>query len=169
MQCNGEEFHHGLLSRRFHKSSLEAIETPHPDQLSLLTEAQVDPTLVQRTYFTFSTRFWKEGDLVQPTDGSLLEQRLSIISIDLNQGTVMLQPCDPNLPVCTIPVVSVRHVFRQGDTVRVLVGIHHGSIGTVLTPSEDQATLLLEDKDVVRSSYSSCAVQMMMLSRLWFL
>jgi transcription antitermination factor NusG len=122
--------------------SVETIEVPHPDRLSLLIESQIDATLVKQTYLSFSIPFWKAGDLVCPMDGPLLKQKASIVSIDLLREEVTLQPCDPDLPVCTVLIASVWHVFAQGDAVRILVGMHRGFIGTILTSFKDQQTLL---------------------------
>ncbi|KAG6372666.1 hypothetical protein JVT61DRAFT_7423 [Boletus reticuloceps] len=142
LRCNGKEYHHGLLRRGFSKNSLEPIKMPHPDRSSLYTEAQVDPALIEHTHVLFSAKFWKEGDLVRPKDGPLMEQRCSILLIKHLRGEVTLQPCDPDLPVCMVPIVNLRRVFRQGDAIRVLAGLHLGLSGTIISLSKDQATLL---------------------------
>lgn len=64
---------------------------PHPDWILLHAEAQVNPVLVKRTYTSFSVKFWKHGDVVQPMAGSLVDQRCSIFSIARNQGEVTLK------------------------------------------------------------------------------
>jgi hypothetical protein len=46
-RCKNSYYHRGLLRRSFAKSSLESITVPHPDQITLHVEAQVDPDLIK--------------------------------------------------------------------------------------------------------------------------
>jgi hypothetical protein len=64
-RCKNSYYHCGLLRHSFAKSSLESITVPHPDQITLHVEAQVDSHLIKQSHLLFSALFWKEGDQVR--------------------------------------------------------------------------------------------------------
>lgn len=150
-ECAGLYYHRGLLRRSYAKICVEVIEVPHPDRIALYVEAQVDRPLVERTHHKFAAQFWKEGDLVRPTAGSLVGERATIVSINYEENLVTVSPCDHNLAAvpCEIPLLECHCVFKQGDTVKILAGNHRGATGSVLGVAENDATIILETMEVV--------------------
>ncbi|KAG8212860.1 hypothetical protein J3R82DRAFT_11182, partial [Butyriboletus roseoflavus] len=133
VKCHREFYFHGLLHCSLHQSSLEIVNTPHPDHIALYATAQVDSSLIQQTYHVFSTRFWKESDLVHPINGPLVGLRMTVVSIEFKNSTVAISSCDSGLPGCTLLLVDVHYIFRTGDNIWVIAGVHCRSTGYVLS------------------------------------
>ncbi|KAF9233647.1 hypothetical protein BU15DRAFT_66401 [Melanogaster broomeanus] len=139
-------------SHSFPRDSLEVVAIPHPDQISALVEAKVNPDLVHRSHLLFSSQFWKEGDLVRPDIGAFAGQRATILAVDLAKRSVTIHLADRNIATgdYDVPVLDLRRMFRNGDVVKVIAGIHRRSIGTVICNAKDTATIILNDNlDVV--------------------
>lgn len=151
IKCYGEFYFHGLLCCSLHHSSLEIIDTPHPDHITLHTTAQVYLSLIKQTqtYHVFSTRFWKEGDLVCPINSPLVRLKMTVVFIDFNQSTVDISPCDSDLPGCTLLLTDIHCIFRTGDNIQVIADIHCRSTEYVLSPDERDATVLIELNNIV--------------------
>jgi ribosomal protein L24 len=154
-ECAGQYFHCGLLRRSFAKSSIEAVEIPHPDRIAFFAEAQVDSVLVERTRVRFAAQCWKEGDLVRPLSGPFVGEQSVVVSCDSEQSLVTIRACDPEHRglECETSLLSVRRVFRHGDSIKIFAGHHRGTTGTVIGATEDSATIVLKTMEVVSYVY----------------
>ncbi|KIJ06250.1 hypothetical protein PAXINDRAFT_20549 [Paxillus involutus ATCC 200175] len=141
-RCNDVFYHRGLMRRTFPNDVFEVIGLPHPDDIALHAEAQVDPDLIHRTYLSFSYQFWKEGDLVWIWVGSFEGERATIVAVTLDEGSAKVSLGDSS--VYDVPLADLCRLFRGGDTVKVLAGVHRGYLGTVIAVAEDTVTLLLD-------------------------
>jgi ribosomal protein L24 len=153
VKCSSMFYHRGLLRRPFPHTSLESIRIPHPDDISLHVEAEVSRGLVQRSHILFSAQFWKEGDLVRPWVGPFKGERATVVAVDLGVGSVTIVLADRDVAAgeFDVPIVDLSRVFRQGDTVKIMAGMHRGSTGNVTMSSDDMATVLLETSlEIVR-------------------
>ncbi|KIJ05576.1 hypothetical protein PAXINDRAFT_21183 [Paxillus involutus ATCC 200175] len=118
-RCNDVFYHQGLMWCTFPNDAFKVIGLPHPNDIALHAEAQVDPDLIHRTYLSFSYQFWKE-----------------------DEGSAKVSLGDSS--VYDVPLADLCHLFRGGDTVKVLAGVHRGYLGTVIAVAEDTVTLLLD-------------------------
>jgi ribosomal protein L24 len=153
-RCKNSYYHHGLLRCSFAKSSLESITAPHPDQITLHVEAQVDPDLIKRSHLLFSALFWKEGDQVRFQVGDFIGERVTILSVNVEQGSIQVTLADSHVVPAAydVPVLDVRQEFHHGDDVKVLAGAYRGSVDMVLSSAEDLVTFLLQkDLNIVSS------------------
>jgi ribosomal protein L24 len=155
-RCNDVFYHRGLMRRTFPNDAFEVIGLPHPDDIALHAEAQVDPDLIHRTYLSFSYQFWKEGDLVRIRVGSFEGERATIVAVTLDEGSAKVSLGDSS--VYDVPLADLCRLFRGGDTVKVLAGVHRGYLGTVIAVAEDTVTLLLDKTMEVVSKMQSCQV-----------
>ena len=125
---------------------------PHPDQITLHVEAQVDPDLIKRSHLLFSALFWKEGDQVRFQVGDFVGERATILAVNVKQGSIQVALADSDVAPAAydVPILDVRQEFCHGDDVKVLSGAYCGLVGMVLSSAEDLVTLLLQnDLDIV--------------------
>jgi len=76
----GKFYYWGLLWHLYYQTSLKAITIPHPDFITFLVEANIDPNFSQRSHMLFSAQFWKQGDIVWPWVGPFEGQRAVVVA-----------------------------------------------------------------------------------------
>ncbi|KAG8219277.1 hypothetical protein J3R82DRAFT_122 [Butyriboletus roseoflavus] len=83
-----------------------------------------------------------------------------IISLNVKHSSIKIALADINVApaVYDIPIIDIKWVFRYGDEVKVLAGIHYGSAEMVLSSSEDIIILLVKQDLNVISNLSSSEI-----------
>jgi transcription antitermination factor NusG len=94
----------------------------------------------------FSALFWKEGDQVRFQVGNFIGERVTVLSVNVEQGSIQVALADSHIAPAAydMPVLHVRQEFHHGDDMKVLAGTYRGSVGMVLSSAEDLVTLLLQ-------------------------
>ena len=101
-----------LLCLSLMRDSLNCMLIPHLDELLLYARARMDPFLAEESLVLFSSQFWVEGDIVCSSSTELLDQKATIVAVDLDQQSVTLL-LDDQTYHC--PLLEQHHVFYLGD------------------------------------------------------
>ncbi|KAG1838512.1 hypothetical protein C8R48DRAFT_782380 [Suillus tomentosus] len=129
----GESYYKGLLLKKFRRDHLELLASPHADAIQLHLESGWDTAFLKKTIIEFSMQFLRAGDWARVTNGALRGELDTVISTDHACGSVGLEIAfDGHPDEIKLRLQDVEHVFRVGDTIRVVAGSYLGLEGYIL-------------------------------------
>ena len=138
--CCGNDYFNGLLNLKCVNTSLEIVDFPHPESILDFSSSDFCSMFVQESLHKFSSRFWKEGDPIRVQSGELVDQRTTLISVDVDAQLATIEFDNREYEV---PVSSLRRIFAAGDHVKVLLGNHREFTGYIIVACDRE--LVLQD------------------------
>ncbi|KAG1793632.1 uncharacterized protein HD556DRAFT_1443418 [Suillus plorans] len=132
----GEQYYMGLLLKKFHRDLLDFVTTPHPDEIRLHIQSGWDTPFVKITQQAFSMGFLRTGNAARVITGELGAEIGEVVLTDHNSVRLEFN-IDGHKTQWEVWLQDVDHVFRVGDTVRVVAGIYLGLEGYIVRMSDD--------------------------------
>ncbi|KAG1863910.1 hypothetical protein F4604DRAFT_1683524 [Suillus subluteus] len=134
LKFKGEEYYGGLLKKNFHRYIIEQVSIPHLDDIRLHRQSGFDLAFVKQAENAFSMHILRSGDCVRLIQGEFPSEIGTTLSVDhTSGGSVHLEiEVDGVRSEIEARLQDVERVWRVGDEVRVVAGVHLGVQGHII-------------------------------------
>ncbi|KAH7904635.1 hypothetical protein BJ138DRAFT_1119230 [Hygrophoropsis aurantiaca] len=152
----GDVYCRGLLVRELSRNDVKPVSYPTPDEIHLFADSNCDAAFVKDTEIAFSKHAWRVGDRIQIIKGELVGQKGSLTAIDVGHWAATLSlhesvALEDFTGSFDYSLDDLQRCFRQGDSVKVVWGVHAGKYGIVVHAHFESQDITFTDSETYNS------------------